>query len=298
MTTVRSEQEVLKSLDCALDNIKWKGPPSDLSHLGSPEHLACFKKLGNQEQVTSQRIITQTQRCVKECGGILRICSIGCEDGKLDRLILEGLKDARVQYVGLDTDEQTVEEASEKLQGVSPNIEASVMVADYEEVNVLRELALEPFDIIWMVNCTYFAVSLKCLLEGVLELLKSSGIMLIISSSQQSLEELVTRFWSHQRQDPLQTTESVLDVLIKLGVPHQVYREPVTFDLTTQLRGEFKSAGSQLVLDHLVFCRLSDYPPEVKKFVIEFLVSIAKVTESSSTVTSLSDLIYIFRSPM
>ena len=291
-----TSQDILKSLDCALDSIKWKGPPSDLSHLSSPEHLACFKKLGNQEQVTSQRIITQAQYCVKGCGGALpRICSIGCEDGKLDRLILEGMKGVKLQYVGLDTDEQIVDVALEKLQGVSPNIDVKVFAVDYEETTALKALTLEPFDLIWMVNCTYYAVSLKCLLQGALKLLKPSGVMLIISSSQQSLEELVTRFWSHQRQDPLQTTESVLNVLSQSEVPYKVYREPVTFDLTTHLSNGFNSAESQLVLDHLVFCRLSDYPPEVKKLVTEFLLSIAQVT---GTVTSLSDLIYISMSAM
>lgn len=148
-----------------------------------------------------------------------------------------------------------------------------------------------------MVNCTYYAASLTQLVQGVMGLLKPSGILLIISSSKQSLEELVTRFWFHQRRDPLNTTESVINTLTHLKVPHQVYREPVTFDLTAQLRDGFKSAGSELVLDHLVFCRLIDYPPEVKKLVIEFLFSIAEVSETSSKVASLSDLIYISRPP-
>jgi SAM-dependent methyltransferase len=294
MTTSSSYQEILKSLDCALEHVKWKGPPSDLSHLNSPEHLACFSKLGNQEQVTSQRIIAQAKQRAAECGGVLRICSIGCEDGKLDRLILEGLKNMKIEYVGLDTDEQVVEGALEKLQGVSPSIDTNAVAVDYEEVNALSELALEPFDLVWMVNCTYYATSLKHLIQSVLKLLTSSGVVLIISSSRQSIEELVTRFWSHQRKHPLQTTESVLNVLTQSGVPYEVYKEPVSFDLTTHFRSEFQSAESQLVLDQLVFCRLSDYPSEVKKLVIEFLQTIAKnTTETAITVTSLSDLIYI-----
>lgn len=288
-----TSQDLLKSLDSVLGSIRWKGPPSDLSHLSSPEHVACFKKLGNQEQVTSQRIIAQAQNCVKRCSGSLRICSIGCEDGKLDRLILEGVKGVKVQYVGLDTDEQIVDGALEKLRGISPNIDVNVLAVDYEEAAALKALSLEPFDLIWMVNCTYYAVSLKTFLQGALELLKPAGVMLIISSSQQSLEELVTRFWSHQRRDPLQTTESVLSALTHAEVPYNVYREPVTFDLTTHLSNGFNSAESQLVLDQLVFCRLSDYPPEVKKLVTEFLLSIAEVTETTSTITSLSDLIHI-----
>lgn len=295
MTTSRSEQ-VLKSLDHVLSKIQWKGPPSDTSHLNSPQHLACFKKLGNQEQVTSQRILAQALHRAEKNGGTLRICSVGCEDGKLDRLILEGLKSVQVQYVGLDTDELIVEAALDRLQGLSSNIEAKTVAVDYEEVNALTDLAMEQFDLIWMVNCTYYAASLTQLIQGVLELLKPSGVMIVISSSQQSLEELVTRFWAHQRQHPLQTTESLVDALSSLGLPHQVHREPVTFDLTTHLGDRFLNAGSEMVLDHLVFCRLIDYPPEVKKLVIEFLLSIAETSENYIKVTSLSDLVCISHS--
>lgn len=287
MTTLRSKLEILKSLDCILANTEWKGPPSDISHLDSPAHLSHFKKLGNQEQVTSQRIITALKSVKKESKNF-RVCSIGCGDGKLDKLILEGCRDTTIiQYVGLDIDEQVVDGAEEILAGISLNIETSTVAVDYEDLSALKNLALEQFDLVWMVNCTYYAVSLAPLLQGAMELLKPSGVMLIISSSKQSLEQLVTRFWFHQRQDSLHTTENVEAALMQLSIPYQLQREPVTFDLTMQLTDDFKSAASKLVLDHLVFCRLSDYTPEVKSLVIEFLQSIAE----SGKVVSLSDLI-------
>lgn len=292
MTMLYSEQEILKSLDTALGMINWKGPPSDISHLSCPQHLASFKILGNQEQVTSERIVLHALKCIEKNEKI-RVCSIGCDNGTLDKLILEGLKAKKVQYVGLDSDEAVVEGAMERLLGVSPNIKVNTLAVDYEDVNALRALSLEPFDFIWMVNCTYYASSLTSLLQGALQLLKPAGIALIISSSKQSLEQLVTRFWSHQRQDQLHTTESVVKSLTHLGVTHHIYREPVTFDLTAQFKDGFKSPASEVVLDHLVFCRLADYPPEIKELVIKFLQSIAKSTETSSTIISMSDLIYI-----
>ena len=289
MTTLRTKQEILKSLDCILAETKWKGPPSDISHLDSPAHLSNFKKLGNQEQVTSQRIITALRSAKKESKKF-RVCSIGCGDGKLDKLILEGCQDTTIiQYVGLDIDEQVVDGAEEILAGTLLNIEISTVAVDYEDLSALKNLALEQFDLIWMVNCTYYAASLASLLQGALELLKPSGVLLIVSSSKQSLEQLVTRFWFHQRQDSLHTTESLETSLMQLSIPYQVQREPITFDLTMQLANNFESAASELVLDHLVFCRLSDYGPKVKSLVIEYLQSIAK----SGKVISLSDLILI-----
>lgn len=285
MATSSSEQEILQALDCILAGLKWKGPPSDMSHLSSPAHMESFKELGNQEEVTSRRITTHILHLAKQNGGVLRICSIGCEDGSLDQLILNDLKEIRVQYVGLDMDEQMVEGAMEKLSETSPHVEVTTIAVDYEERDTLKQLALEPFDLIWMVNCTYYATVLDPLLQGVLELLKPSGVLLIISSSQQSIEQLVTRFWSHQRQHQLHTTENVLKVLTQLNIQHLVNQEPITFDLTTHLREDFKNISTDLVLDHIVFCRLSDYPPEVKKLVIDFLKSIAEITETSIRIT-------------
>jgi len=282
--------KILEDLDHILAKSEWKGPPSDMSHLSTPLHLASFKQLGNQEQVISGRIASHVE---KETGNVVRVCSIGCGDGSLDREILQSLKKAEVQYVGLDMDEQVVEEALENLSKLSSNVQAETEAVDYEEEDSLKELSLEPFDVIWMVNCTYYATSLNSMIKGAMELLKPSGTLLIVSSSQQSIEQLVTRFWFHQRQHHLHTTEDVLRALSELDFPHITSKEPVTFNLTEQLRDDFKSAASALVLDHLVFCRLSDYSPEVKRLVVAFLHSIADISETLIKIVSMSDLIQV-----
>ena len=300
MASSNTSQDILKDLDSILAGIQWKGPPSDLSHL-EPSSL---KKIGNQESVTSQRIMTRALKKVKETGGVLRVCSVGCHDGSLDQLILEGLKEYQVQYVGLDGDEQVLEGAMEKLSVVSENnnnIEVKTIVVDYdnEDMDDLQQLSLEAFDLIWMVNCTYYASSLLSLLQSFSELLKTSGEMLIVSSSKQSLEELVTRFWFHQRQHELQTTEFVLEALAQLKLPHLVEKAPVVFTLTpyTYFSDNCESPASALVLDHLVFCRLTDYPPEVKKMVMKYLKNISKMHEDKDSIciTSMSDLVTVHK---
>lgn len=297
--TSNSEQEILKKLDSVLAGIQWKGPPSDISHLNCPSHLASFKELGNHEEVTSHRLITHalghSQRMVGDDGHTLRVCSVGCEDGTLDKTILEGLKQIKVDYVGLETDEQLCEAAMEKLGGVYPNIGVSTAVVDYEEEDLMG-LELGAFDLIWMVNCTYYAQNLAPLIQRAADLLKPTGELLIISSSKQSIDLLITRFWCHQRPEhPLHTTESVVDVLFQLTLPHTISREPVSFNLTAPMEEQFKSPQSLMLLDHLVYCRLTDYPPEVGQLVVQFLQSIAHTnTDMSQTmISSISDMISV-----
>ena len=109
---------------------------------------------------------------------------------------------------------------------------------------------------------------LEPMLSGAAQLLKpDTGELVIVSSSRQSIDELITRFYSHQRTYELYTAETVLSTLDKLGVKYTVGHETVTFDLTQQFQGNFQSEKALMVLDHLVFTRLQDYPPQVAKYV-------------------------------
>jgi len=299
MAAAETEKAILEELDSILQSTQWKGPPSDISHLNNPDHLATFKKLSNSEEVISQRISTYLiahGQKVLGTGGTVRVCSIGCQDGALDQSILEGVGKTQVEYVGLEPDEDLCDAASEKLTSAFPNVSISTKAVDYEEEN-LTELNLLPFDLVWIVNCSHCADQLGPLLQTAAKLLKHTGVLLVVSSSKQSLDQLITRFWSHQRPKyPLHTTETIQPVLSQLGLAHTVHRDSVTFDLTDLLEDDFQSPESLMVLDHLVFCRLTDYPPEVLRLVVQFLKTMSHASSSDSNqtlVSSVSDMITI-----
>ena len=292
----RSPKVILADLDKALSETKWCGPPSDISHLNDPEHLAKFKELGNFEQVISNWVVGKVKELIRVSGqNEFSICSVGCEDGALDLIILQELSKAlpveKFKYTGINVDEQVCEIAEETLQDVGPNIDVELLVRDYEE---LTEDGLQPFDLILMANCTYHASSLEPMLTGATRLLKpKTGELVIISSSRQSFEELITCFWFHQRKHELNTAEMVTAALDKLGIKYSVSQETVTFDLTEQFGDRFESDSSVLTLDHLVFTRLHDYPPQVASLCVEFLEALSMTNDSVKVVTSVSDLIVV-----
>ena len=65
-------------------------------------------------------------------------------------------------------------------------VQVEFAVKDYEELS--KGDFVEGFDLMLMVNCTYYASesSLEELLKGAVQLLKPSGELIIISSSRQS----------------------------------------------------------------------------------------------------------------
>ncbi len=68
-----------------------------------------------------------------------------------------------------------------------------------------------------------------------------TGELVIISSSRQSLYELITRFYSHQRTYELYTAETVTATLEKLGIKYKVEHETTSIDLAQQFSEGFSS---------------------------------------------------------
>ena len=250
--------QILSQLDGVLGKTKWLGPPSDMTHLHDAKHLEAFKHLGNSEAVISQKILEKAKVLIGSTCATkeFRICSVGCEDGSLDRLLLSELSKAfpsiKFHYTGIEVDEQACDVAEDRLKGVASNVDIEMVAKDYEE---LSKDDFSAVDLMLMVNCTYYASSLEELFKGAVQLLKPSGELIVISTSRQSFEELITRFWSHQRKHSLYTSENVTEMLSKLGIKYMVEKAPVTFDLTNCFAEDFSSDSSSLILDHLVFTR-------------------------------------------
>ncbi len=296
----RLPKDVLTDLDKELADMKWCGPPSDLSHLHDPDHLSVFKELGNFDEIISQWIVNRIATLVSKQGEQeFQICSIGCEDATMDSIVLrklsKALPDKKFKYTGIAADEQAFEIVEETLEldNLGANITVELLERDYEE---LTNEGLLPFDFILMANCTYHASALGPMLSGATKLLNpSTGELVIISAARQSLYELITRFYSHQRTYELYTAEMVTATLDKLSIKYTVENETTKFDLTKQFAEGFLSEEASLILDHLVFIKLQDYAPQVAKLCVEFIECISATEEGRRVVRSVSDMIVVSR---
>lgn len=293
----RSSDDILKELGLLLKETPWKGPPSDLSHLGNPEHLEAFKQLGNYEKAISKWIVDRAKlllESIKPVTKMFRICSIGCGDGSFDILILRDLAKSypsmAFQYMGVDLDERMCEIAEEQAEGIAPNITAETVAEDFqdltkEDIGDFHLITVKP-------NCLYYAELLP-LLRSVVKLMKPYGELLLVTSSRQSFDNLITKFWLHQHKQDLNTTELIVSALQKMSTKYKVLKQSLMFDLTKCFQERFETQYSQQILDHLTLVKLSDYSPKVSEACVEYLRAIAEGKPDKYLITSVCDMIII-----
>ena len=87
-----------------------------------------------------------------------RICSVGCEDGSLNKQILTELAvsnpSLEIQYIGVGLCEQGCEEVEGELEELAENIIVQVVAKDYAELSK-EELGM--FDYVLMVSCLCYS---------------------------------------------------------------------------------------------------------------------------------------------
>lgn len=292
---MESQEELLSRLDSLLEETSWKGPPSDLSYLTTDEQQLKFTQevvLGGGQESTVHCLTSQVKEALEAVGGgTFRLCSVGCGDGMLDRKILLGLVDSGLnqdlEYVGVGLCEQGSEEMVGRMEGVGERIKVRGVARDYSELT--RE-EVGSFNCILMVSCLCTTVAPRTTLEVVLNLLEPGGRLVIVSSSRQSIDQLIGRFWRHQRHYDLCTTEDATSILQDMSRTYSVLHLPVTFDLSSCAEDKFQSPQSKLVLDHLMQVNMDEYNPAIRELVGQYLQTIAS---PNGKVESMCDVILI-----
>ena len=291
--------DILVDIDELLKESSWKGPPSDLSHLADPDHLQEFSEMvlgGEQDKKTMEWILKQVEQSMKVALGktSFQVCSVGCGDGALDKQVLEELAAAHptteIQYVGVGLCEQGCEEVEAKMEGLAGNVMVQVVAKDYSE---LSKEEVGTFDCVLMVGCLGYSPAPEATLKAILELVKPEGELIVVSSSHQSVDALIARFWKHQRQYDLCTTENIKEILESLGVKHKMTRLPGVFNLTRCFAANFETVSSRHILDHIVQVNMEEYSPAICDACIEYLEALSVGPAEKRVVQSHSDMIVI-----
>ena len=100
--------------------------------------------------------------------------------------------------------------------------------------------------------------------------------VIVLSATQDPLNQLFLRFWSRENKCRLTFAEDVMALLRGLKIPYATDRISGEIDLTKCFNDGFKETCHKWVLNFLIHAKLSNFPPSVTEICIEYLSSVAQ----------------------
>ena len=212
-------------------------------------------------------------------GDPFRVCSVGCGDGERDCAILgEALKTisnaVAFQFVGIDIDETSCRNAELAFKEL-PSIDTTILNKDILQVD---PNTLPKFDLVYMNHVHYYIKDFKSLVRIVKELAKGeTRSVLIVSGNCTPQRSLTKLFFEKEYNVSCRLSEDLLSELDEMGVKYQAEcLKKGVFNLSRCFTEGFSSSFSKDVLDFLTQTRLTRYPEEVTKVVVEYIQAICR----------------------
>ena len=226
-------------------------------------------------------------------GDPFRVCSVGCGDGQRDcdilREALKTISDAvAFQFVGIDIDETTCRNAELAFKEL-PSIDTTILNKDILQVD---PNTLPKFDLVYMNHVHYYFEDFKSLVRIVKELAKGeTGSVLIVSGNRTPYIRYLTKlFFEKEYNFPYRLSEDLLSELDEMGVKYQAESlKKGVFNLGRCFTEGFSSNFSKDVLDFLTKTRLTRYPEEVTKAVVEYIQAICRKSPDKGYVCDFCD---------
>ena len=256
---------------------------------------------------------------------VFRICSIGCGDGTLDKLVLtsicEKFPHVAIHYCGCDINEHFVQEARESLAQLG-NVQVEVLMEDFQKVGGI----FAPCDLVLCSQVLFFVESLETALSSMMHLTKeggktilipaqvflkprmawllfwysilmivlfSVGVAMVIQVRQSTQSQLYRRFWLHEHQWPIKLADDVAHTLNKMGIEYSAQEIDGTADFSDCFKKDFQDPRQERLLDFLTHTQISKYPPLIRKTCIDYLSSVSSRKPGQYVFTRVTTVFYI-----
>ena len=244
------------------------------------------KNVGLIVETASKMITTQHMQTFK-------LCSIGCGDGEFDRRVLSRLTasfpNVNMQYIGVDVNEascQTARELLKRIQGVKVEVKR-------RDLQQLNPDDLSPSDLIIMVHVLYYVEAIQPVLLYAMKHLKPSGYLIIVNDHRYPLSELYDRFWLHEHKKSLWFSDSIIEILDKMGIEYHLEVSQGPCDVTHCFKRGFKSPSDRYFLGHMSHTKMRKQPPMVVQKCIDYISSIAEGKPETFVLMEVSDVIFV-----
>ena len=291
----KKPQDILEELDQLLK----EAPviPSYSENLDDPEYTQQYIEMQNLSSVTDMNVEliveTASEMITTQRKQTFQLCSIGCGDGEFDKRVLTRLTKAfpnvNMQYLGVDVNELSCQTARETLKPIQ-GVKVEVMQCDLQK---LSPGDLKPCDLIIMVHVLYYVETIQPVLSYTLKLLKPAGCLMIVNAHRYPLSELYDRFWLHEHKKPLWFSDTILNVLDKMGIAYRVKVSQGPCDVSHCFKRGFEHPSDHYFLDHITHTKMRKHPPTAVQTCIDYLSSIAEGKPEKYILTEVSDVIFV-----
>ena len=119
------------------------------------------------------------------------------------------------------------------------------------------------------------------------------GMFLIVLSNNYPLNELFTRFYSHETGRKLYLTSSIVDTFDKLGIKYTLSSACSTINITSAFKDNFTSTTNKHILDFIAQTKLKEYPPVVAEKCVAYLKELSSGKPEEYLLEHISDWICV-----
>ena len=246
----------------------------------SKAHAYIISRVDSRCVVEAGYLAEKAKEAIKSGGvSVFRLCSVGCGEGKLDRLLLERLTSAfpevEFHYFGCDINEVACVKARGALKSLPLQVHCSVACYDFEKLG--KYFTDGKFDFVITTHTLYHTSlsNLPSILSNLLGLVALNGSLVITICRESDCNELIRRFWLHENKRPMLFMPDVTKTLQAMGVKYTHDKLDSVRNLSECFEDNFTSDLSKAALDFMTHTNLASYPHEVHDTCVQFLRTIS-----------------------
>ena len=214
-------------------------------------------------------------------GPPLRLCSVGCGDGLMDyrfiQKFLGAVPNVTIDYTGLDLNEYFCGEARSKLSGIEDErFKSLVLQKDFERDDV-DDAYLQKFDVVYSIHVIYHFTDLPLVVDKILSMVKPGGLAVTVAVTDDGLTGLRRVLRKHEGGHQFWTIRDVVKVFAERGMTFDREKIVSIQDIQHQVKDNFSSQLSKVVLDFACQTKMKWYCEEAVKLCVEYLEEVSDI---------------------
>ena len=239
------------------------------------EQYTAYANIGRDEQKSVNQYLANRiyQRLEKGLREPLRVCSVGCADGTMDKVPLTEVSgkypDAAIEFVGIEVNPKSCSIAKKNLSGLPYNV--TIVNKDFMEIS---NESIGKFDLILLSHVLYYFKELQPLFDKLSKICKEDGQIEVVIGRGAPQWAMATLFFEKELKFPHRFSPAVMKELERLGLTYSSVILPGQADLSSCVKDKFTSQVSKNILDFICQTKLDTYPPQVRQLCIEYITAL------------------------